>query len=1330
MASTKVARHEEQGGVEDADTHVHSKLKACDMASVDEWSGSLGAVQVQHGLQLCTTTKGHKIYYIETASKEQQEEWCQALRYVMETSRSVDKSEADLSYEFTCECIPRGLEIGGHRAAEFVLQGSHGKVMVRMALERARLDFDPSGGQLQLYPGLQIRVRGTALGLKLPPAPKVPRYRLTNEHRQKALSTFLLKKQMDELDLQTSNWLSEEAVRAVAEEVARYQKEIQERSVKDRISLNEAYRKLCKRLAYLTPDGTSVDPESLYSLILRREQATWHDPRDITVWGRLSCLVGLDGSLHGADETSPGGTDKTSSLNSASSHSSSLLTPSTQGEMTQLMSRLRDDPMVCVCHRLTNHTPHRLTRRLDEPEEFLGAGTWFESGPPEAIEAGATVGWGSCNSVGYYSRLLSGTSATFVYRAGMRSVPSEAATGAGLGYILSKQSSLVSDSDGNSAGCDAFDLILTHNCPASTVTHTVRLSDNRAAGVIEDLRPEPYSANLVQEQHRTAIRQFDKLGNHSTSDLNNVEISVKISVDTESDKKKDTAPLLVINWTLTQRKFGTEGKHALQTAGAMASPSQHTSTWLLDELLPATQGEREAAGMMAQLSKDYWVETFAATVFDKAGLPRGAESGWLQVQVAPADSFGLGLRPEWLDVPLNVQTHAAAVGGSVLKYAPTDDLLLLCIDEFKRRFAETGNWREKLTEAMDDHAPDEAAAHAKASLAAAAAFGEELVVPPSYDQASLSVTPRGAVRIPQTVGQAQVHGAESATEGLMQGLEWRAIAWIQSKKAQFEVMQTMDPSEIQKCKQARLAVAGQWLSARTPAEITAAKQLKVTPKLMRTMPQPQQFDQQAALADRKRWDHWEQAKTADVLGWVMDEYVDNILLAKWTLSLKRAVKHAVDSRISHLNEGSAMVFAVHATLLSDGRREQLLAYSGSVAQRVVASLAQNAAAAMDLGLSSSPADVGFFSFASSSPLVAGAYDAVSNWWWQDSAATSIDAFKIDSHTQRGIVTMLALGLAVGRAEHESKLLHPATYRSTHTNRFGRRYYVVCRRLLLVSSVAVQIKCYTNLADYIASFIATICLVTVYYHVRRVISAVIFIWILVQSWQYVNNELLPTVLLDDDVRQYDAEHLRQYDGVPGSLAARPLLLLAYAAVDSVSSLGRRSGHQLLQLDDLVLHVVLIAMLEVAIARRGRVQSSWASLGGRVCIQLVQCWAVSSALVWCDHHLLESSHAIGLLLGVLRPPLGDRTPTESLTQRLASGVLVAVGVRAAGKAFGLFAKFAVAALSSWRQITHSSTALVFLVLVAKSMHHIEPLLREALAPLPVGQEMTSSSGGGDG
>eukprot|EP01043_Picozoa_sp_COSAG02_P021055 COSAG02_NODE_1057_length_14906_cov_79.739853_4_plen_220_part_00 len=178
-------------------------VKAYDLRSVEKWSGSLGGSKVEHGLLLeinrDTSGQTFQVVYIDTISDRVQQQWYRALHYILDRG---DTPGAQDEIEFTRNCKPRGVELGRNRVAQFALQGKHGKLLIRSVLERARLDFDPEAvGNQQLRPGLQIRMRGTAVGEKLPPVPTVSYLNLDEHQRRLALTTFFLRQEADNLVL-------------------------------------------------------------------------------------------------------------------------------------------------------------------------------------------------------------------------------------------------------------------------------------------------------------------------------------------------------------------------------------------------------------------------------------------------------------------------------------------------------------------------------------------------------------------------------------------------------------------------------------------------------------------------------------------------------------------------------------------------------------------------------------------------------------------------------------------------------------------------------------------------------------------------------------------------------------------------------------------------------------------------------------------------------------------------------------------------------------------------------------------------------------------------
>lgn len=179
-------------------------MEAHELASVEAWTGSLGGVKVDYGLQLEVSRDSsgarNQIVYIDAMEPHKQKQWRQALHQVL----TEGKRAAENEIEFARSCKLRGVELGRNRVAQFVLQGKHGKLLVQTALERARLDFDSDPlRNRQLYPGLQIRVRGTAVGERLPPAPKQAYLPMKEDQRRAVLTTFFLRKEADRFRLKS-----------------------------------------------------------------------------------------------------------------------------------------------------------------------------------------------------------------------------------------------------------------------------------------------------------------------------------------------------------------------------------------------------------------------------------------------------------------------------------------------------------------------------------------------------------------------------------------------------------------------------------------------------------------------------------------------------------------------------------------------------------------------------------------------------------------------------------------------------------------------------------------------------------------------------------------------------------------------------------------------------------------------------------------------------------------------------------------------------------------------------------------------------------------------
>lgn len=1061
---------------------------------------------------------------------------------------------------------------------------------------------------------------------------------------------------------------------------------------------HEAYLKVCEDLKYEAPNGMSVDPESLRRLVAQREIANWHDPRDVRAWGRLSSIATPDahgGLGSGAFRHIPliDHVDSSSLLNGSSKDSP--IPTSTLDGYQDIIDR---EPGVCVVHELTNNTPYRLEAGAQGQEEFLARGGWStHAPPPNIIDPGRTRSWGSTTS----SRLFgsSGTGASLVYR-GSRRNDHRSEDGA----VLSKQGLVA-------AGSDAFDLILSHDCPESGYSFTPR--DNRAIGVIYDSLPQPYSQESMRVHHKNTVHDMGEGkvktgGNRTQCDENNVKVSVKI---TQAPSRQTGPPVLIIKWTLAPCKLGMDEQDALQTAAALASPDmQHRTTWMLEDLLPATQNQADTKGvfMVSKLSnKEFWIETFVAGVFNKAQLPRGPVSGWLQVQVAAGDSIGLGLKTKWLDVDVSAHSQAAEVGGTAMKYAPTEELVPLCVDHFKQRFSQTGNWREKLTQAMNDHTPNAAAELAAAHRAQIAAFAFEETtdlkeqvsgikrhmhandgrkVSKGYDVSAEGL----AQGLPQTLGEAKLSGANTAMEGLVQTLEWKAIGWLQNQRAKNEAMQTLDAEELENYKKAKQAVAAQWLAATTPAEVTAAKHLKVVPKVVPKSRSQPQFNEIAALHDRRQWRHWQEASTGDVLTWVIDDYVDNVCMKKCSANIKKKLRKATSVWTAGIGRKLPMVMILQTMIMSHGKREQLLAYYVSVGHRTSTTLQEirnDTLAAIE----AVHRDAGFEHTWSPIAIVTGIYDFCAPW---------LPTIENTRHYQIVTVTVLALGLEVSRMEYESKLSRQGSYKLSSINNFGIHYYLICRQLLLIFTIAIQIKCYVDASDYAVKFAATICYVAIYRKLQSAIMVALAIWVTISCW-YGFGQLVNRSTDSDDY----VDVIVHYHGLEGSQASRPLLMLAHVVfhwMNSVLTVKQLTA----ELSMALLHITSIIGFEIAASVMAGYLDNQAALGRRLCRRVVHYCIVFTALLLCVESGSEPEQTSRLWGGM----------SGTWYQVVVLAAIVPLCIRVVEPLLAMVVRFVCAVLFAWQNIMKSASAIVFVLLVSQSDHHVQSFLDEILAPLP--------------
>ena len=131
------------------------------------------------------------------------------------------------------------------------------------------------------------------------------------------------------------------------------------------------------------------------------------------------------------------------------------------------------------------------------------------------------------------------------------------------------------------------------------------------------------------------------------------------------------------------------------------------------------------------------------------------------------------------------------------------------------------------------------------------------------------------------------------------------IRFYQRQSEAFKRLETMDPDTLEAVNDGRQAVVEQWLSARTPLEIAAAKQMKVAPAYPTTttadsaLPLASEFDAER-FQRRKRWGHWEQADTLHILGWAVNAWLDDVLLKRWKQSLLKSIREFYGPKLAAL----------------------------------------------------------------------------------------------------------------------------------------------------------------------------------------------------------------------------------------------------------------------------------------------------------------------------------------------------------------------------------------------------------------------------------------------
>jgi hypothetical protein len=405
-----------------------------------------------------------------------------------------------------------------------------------------------------------------------------------------------------------------------------------------------------------------------------------------------------------------------------------------------------------------------------------------------------------------------------------------------------------------------------------------------------------------------------------------------------------------------------------------------------------------------------------------------------------------------------------------------------------------------------------------------------------------------------------------------------------------------------------------------------------------------------------------------------------------------------------------MVLIVQTTILSDGKRGQLLAYYKSMAHSAVATLTRiSNETAAELGLQQM--DIGLEATSSPAVVVSSAYDWCADWWIM---------LGLDRRRQIAIVAVLALGLEVGRFQYQAHLRDSDTYKSNFINSCGRAYYIMCWRLMLIWVVAVQIKCYVNLTDYALKLAVAVCLVAIYRKLRSVISVFLTLSIVATSCRYGFGQLVSAKVTQN-----------VHYGMHGSEVSRPLLIMMHVILGSISSLLASVFHQLREeAATALLHISFISAPEIlefcwwqltpAIVLSAHAPSTQrldtpAALCAKLCQRLGHYSLVFTALLWLDWDRNEFEPN-----KVPRPVWGDIT--DNVYQQIALAILVALSVRLVERLLAAIAQFIAATVSARRNIVDSASAIAFVVATAKSVHIIRAVLDEALAPLPSGEPIS--------
>ena len=814
------------------------------------------------------------------------------------------------------------------------------------------------------------------------------------------LSVFLLKKRADEESAQR-----QEASPTGAREAVRLSEQsLQEVSEQVDAHLKDIYERH-------TRDGLSV--QSAFRKVCNKlsyklpsgqsvDPPTVHSTmlaRERAEWHN-PLSVDTWGTLKCRDDEEESG--PTTSLRGGADDGPSISEASDEEDLSHAMTKkLQKQPgHVGLLHKLTNHTPFKLVRNSEygESEEYIDSGQWWDGGPPDSIDAFESGAWGCCTKSGVFTS--SGTAASFVYRA---------------------------DSTADKTHTP-FDVILSHKLS------TDKTKWPKLLGSVENRR----------------LRYGVQSGEGSVEDHHNAFAGMKVFQLPQSTEKPDInikltwrferAKLPTVHWSLTQVEVGAEEKIAALTVDAMRSVSKLADTWTLEGLLPATDIQ-EITGIGSALKQEYWVQKISKGLFERSDLPTGPNSGWLQVQFAVADSDE---QQEWLEVDVVVPGRS----GQEQATAANDQLLGLCVQEYQTRFAAVSNWREVLTHILDGPADDTAMVDAAADAKLAALSGEDVQLEPT-------------LMASRSLGAAKMAGAQNLGQGLQHTVEWGLVKFFQKQRMKWLALQTLSVDEKAQYKKAKAAVAAQWLAAETPADIAAAKRLRVRPSVSSALAEHDTFDHVAAMQERRSWQTWSPADSGDILAWVVEGLIKQVVLEKVKAAIAAALHKAVEPKLNAAVERSVIVAIIQATMMSDGKRLLLASQVASMLERSCLSsyaLTTSAAAALEL-----------------SPL----QEAICAGGWCERICrhpTTVDV----GPPQYAICAVLAVVMAIGRAEYDTKAHTPREQYQPSVARTGARVaYKVMRGLAMALALITIIKCYTSVRDFMLNLVATLALLFLY-----------------------------------------------------------------------------------------------------------------------------------------------------------------------------------------------------------------------------------------------------------